>query len=107
MAGAGVYISAASKVSSSTCADDTASRVNGVALDSVSDGEQVRVMMNGTIADLFLTAAPGTRYFLGPAGKPVLVDALPNAARVIQLGLAKNSTDLFVQVFDYGRRASL
>jgi len=51
------------------------------------------------------SASPGTPYYLATGGG--LSTSLPGAAkRVIQMGIAKNATDLFVRVVDYGKKAA-
>jgi hypothetical protein len=105
--GHGVYVSAANAVSHGDCSNDTKSRCIGVAGATVSDTLPTAVVVTGVVQSVLTGATPGTRYFLGATtGAPVLVGALPGGARTIQLGIAKNATDLAVRVFDFGKKAA-
>jgi hypothetical protein len=103
--GHGVYIAANNAVSSGDCTDDTKSRSIGVADAAILDAAQGKIVVSGNISGVLTAATAGTRYFLGTAGEPVLITALPARARTVQLGIAKNTTDLTVRVFDFGKKA--
>lgn len=104
--GRGVYVSANNAVSNGDCTNDTKSRVIGVAGADISDTLQGNIVVTGVVSAVLTGAVAGTRYFLGTTGVPVLVGALPAAARTVQLGIAKNGTDLAVRVFDFGKKAA-
>jgi phage baseplate assembly protein gpV len=96
--GKGVYISAVDTLSAGSCGNDPGARIIGV-MNSANE-----VCYMGIIQGMLTGAVLNTRYFLGVDGSPVLVGDLPGGARVIQLGIARNETDLAVEVFDFGRR---
>ena len=105
--GRGVYVSANNAVSPGDCTNDTKSRVIGVAGTAISDTLQGPIVVTGVVSGVLSGAVAGTRYFLAATtGAPVLVSALPGGARTVQLGIAKNATDLAVRVFDFGKKAA-
>jgi hypothetical protein len=70
----------------------------GVALEVVEDGVVLGAIAAATAGDIFYVAA---------AGGLTAANAPPGAGnRVIQVGIAKNATDLLVQIIDYGRKAA-
>lgn len=70
----------------------------GDPIDVVSSGVQVGALTGATAGDIFYVAAAGG---LTAANTP------PGAGnRVIQVGIAKNATDLIVQIIDFGKRAA-
>jgi hypothetical protein len=102
--GDGVYISGNNTVSTGDSTNDTKSRIIGVADQNISNTASGTIKILGVVTGVLTGATAGTRYFLGSTGQPVLISALPGGSRTVQLGIAKNSTDLFVQVFDYGKK---
>jgi hypothetical protein len=70
----------------------------GVALEVVEDGVVAGALSGATAGDIFYVAAAGG---LTAANTP------PGAGnRHIQVGIAKNATDLIVQIIDFGRKAA-
>jgi hypothetical protein len=70
----------------------------GVALEVVEDGVVLGAIAAATAGDIFYVAAAGG---LTAANTP------PGAGnRIIQAGIAKNATDLIVQIIDYGKKAA-
>lgn len=105
--GDGVYFSANNSISTGDCTNDTKSRIVGVADAAIVDTASGDfVISGGPVTGVLSGATAGVRYYMSSAGSPVLVGSLPSAARTIQLGIALNATDLFVQVFDYGKKAA-
>lgn len=85
--------------------NDAKSRVIGVASTAAaSAGQTVDVVTAGVAAGVLSGATVGTPYYLATAGG--LSTSLPGSGqRVIQVGFAKNASDLFVRVVDYGKKA--
>ena len=69
-----------------------------VALNVVQEGVVVGAIAGATAGDVFYVAAAGG---LSAANTPPA-----GGNRVIQVGIAKNATDLIVQVIDYGKKAA-
>lgn len=85
--------------------NDAKSRVIGVATTAAgSAGQTVDVVTAGVATGVLSGATVGTPYYLATAGG--LSTSLPGSGqRVIQVGFAKNASDLFVRVVDYGKKA--
>jgi phage-related tail fiber protein len=104
--GDGVYYSANNLVSTGDCTVDAESRIIGVADAAIADTASGKIKKSGVVTGVLSGATVNTRYFLGTTGQPVLAGALPGGARTVQLGIAKNATDLEVQIFDFGKKAA-
>lgn len=104
--GDGVYYSENDGVSTGDCTTDAESRIVGVADAAILDNATGRVKKSGVVTGVLTAATFNTKYWLGTSGQPVLGAALAAGNRTIQLGIAKNATDLEVQIADYGRRAA-
>ena len=104
--GDGVYVSGNNVVSTGDCSNDTKSRILGVANVDIVDTATGTIKQIGIVTGVLSGATAGTRYFLGTTGQPVLIGSISGGNRTVQLGLAKNATDLFVQIFDYGKKPS-
>lgn len=104
--GQGVYWSANDVVSAGDCTNDAKSRIMGVADQAIADTNTGDVITDGICTGVLSGATFNTRYFLGSAGSPVVIGSVPSGSRTVQLGIAKNATDMFVQVFDYGKKAA-
>jgi hypothetical protein len=103
--GSGVYLTSAGRVANGDCATDAKSLVLGVASASVASGGGVGVLVAGALTGGLSGATPGTPYFLGPTdGHPALYESLSAGNRMIQLGIATSSSNLEVQIVDYGMR---
>jgi len=105
-----VYINAANKVDEANTSPDSKAKVIGVARTNPASNI-VPVVVAG-VCDGILpaetppeTVSPGQAYYLADGGG--LSRSLPTAnRRVIQCGMAWNSTDLFVRIVDYGKKAA-
>jgi hypothetical protein len=104
--GQGVYWSANNLASTGDCTVDAKSRIIGVADQNISDTSTGDIIITGECTGVLSGATFNTRYFLGSTGAPVVIGSVPSNSRTIQLGVAKNATDMFVQVFDYGKKAA-
>jgi hypothetical protein len=102
----GIYISANNVVTKGDCTVDVKSRIIGVAEAAIADTATGKIVRQGVITGALSGATAGEKYFLGSTGQPVLIASVPSGGRTIQLGLAKNATDLLVRVVDYGKKAT-
>ncbi len=99
-----VYISGVDTVSEATAGTDSQARVIGVANESISDASSGRIISSGIIESdgSFTTGAP--QYLASSGG---LTESVPGAGnRIIMVGYALNTTDLFVEIHDYGKKAA-
>lgn len=101
--GAGLYVSANNTVAQGSLSSDVQSRIVGVANAAATSGNAVDVLFEGTVVGVLSGATRGTRYYLGATGLPVLIGAIAAGDRLVQLGVAKNATDLRVEIIDFGR----
>lgn len=94
------------QVGVSDCGNDAKSRVLGVARTGQSTpGNAASIVTAGPCAGVLTGATAGTPYYLAAGGG--LTSTVPGAGRrVIQVGVAKNTTDLFVRIVDYGKKAA-
>jgi hypothetical protein len=94
------------QVGKATANSDAKSRVLGVTRTGQSTpGNTAAIVSAGPCASVLTGATAGTAYYLAAAGG--ISSSLPGAGnRVIQVGVAKNSTDLFVRIVDYGKKAA-
>ncbi len=104
-AGDAVYVSASNVISQGDASNDTKSRVIGVCPAAIGAGAQGRIVHVGVAAGVLSGATAGTPYYLGTTGQPILYASLASNNRVIQLGFAKNATDLWVDLKDLGKKA--
>jgi len=104
--GDGLYVASANHVSTGDSTNLAKSYILGVAGATVADTNPISVVRSGLVTGVLSGATPGARYFLGTTGAPVLAGGLAANARTIQLGIARTSTDMTVQVFDYGKKAA-
>jgi len=103
--GDGVYFSGNDVVSTGQSAGTLAqAHIIGVADQTVTTGQPVRVKTFGTVTGVLSGATFGDNYYLGSAGTPVVYGSLAAAARVIRLGMAKNATDLEVRLGDFSKK---
>jgi hypothetical protein len=104
----GVSIQTANTVSITNClyANSAIARtVKGVTMAAASDGGSVTTVTKGVVPGALSGANAGDEYFLGATGQPVLFSALPSGKIfLIRLGVAKNSTDLDVDIKERGVR---
>jgi hypothetical protein len=102
-----VYQSAtADRVGKARADDTTKSYVVGIARTAQATvGSTSEVVSAGPAAGLLSGATPGQPYYLQATGG--IGTATPGAgSRVIQCGVAKNATDLFVRIVDFGKKAA-
>jgi len=94
----------ANKVAKSEATSLATSKVIGVALTAAAAAdEDLDVVHHGIAEGVLAGATPGAAYYLQAAGG--IGTAIPGGtARVIQVGVALNATDLWVRIIDYGRR---
>jgi len=86
--------------------NDVKARIVGVATSAQAVvGNPADFVSHGVAAGVLVGAVVGTPYYLQSTGG--LGTASPGAGeRVIQVGIAKNATDLFVRIVDYGKKAA-
>ncbi len=102
-----VYQSAtADRVGKARADDTTKSYVVGIARTAQATvGSTSEVVTAGPAAGVLSGATPGQPYYLQATGG--IGTATPGAGnRVIQCGVAKNATDLFVRIVDFGKKAA-
>ncbi len=87
---------------------DTNSKANVIGVARTAQGtvgNTAEVVSAGPAAAVLTGATAGDAYYLQAAGG--IGTAVPGAGnRVIQVGVAKNTTDLFVRIVDYGKKAA-
>ncbi len=103
--GDAVYVSASSSVSTGDSTDTAKRNAIGVADANIADTASGLIVHAGVVTGVLSGATPGAKYFMGTTGQPVLAGGLASGAHTIMVGIAKTSTDLFVQMFDYGKKA--
>ncbi|UCH26701.1 MAG: hypothetical protein JSV66_03370, partial [Trueperaceae bacterium] len=94
------------RVQKSRADTDAKARVVGVAETAQAVvGNNSTIVNHGPAVNVISGATVGAGYYLQATGG--IGTALPGAGnRVIQVGVAKNATDLFVRVVDYGKKAA-
>jgi len=94
------------RVEKSRADTDAKARVVGIAETAQGTiGQQATIVCAGPAANVLSSATAGTAYYLQATGG--IGTSLPSAGnRIIQVGCAKNSTDLFVRIVDYGKKAA-
>jgi hypothetical protein len=92
-----VYVSGADQVSTYSTIT-TFQLVVGVALESVANGQPVKVLANDVIIESVLAGAtPGTRYFWNGTGYQTSIPSTP-LAYIYAGGVARNTTDVHTEV---------
>jgi predicted extracellular nuclease len=101
-----VYINGANVVGKADAGVDAKSRVIGVIRTGGGiAGSVVEVVSIGRCTGILSGATPNTPYYLQNTGG--IGTSLPGAnKRVIQVGKAFNTTDLWVDIIDYGKKAA-
>ena len=101
-----VYVSAADTVDKADTDTDAHSRVIGVSRLAVTAPASVEVVTVGLVPSVWAgTGVSGSPYYLANTGG--LSVSLPaGAKRVIQIGVAKNTNDLIVRLYDFGKKAA-
>lgn len=85
---------------------DSKAKVIGIARTAQpTPGDTCEVVASGPCAGVLSGATSGNAYYLQTGGG--IGTSLPGAGkRVIQVGIAINTTDLFVRILDYGKKSS-
>lgn len=94
------------QVGKGDCGNDAKSRIIGIArTGQTTPGNSAPIVSAGPCAGVLTGATAGVPYYLAASGG--LTSTVPGAGRrVIQVGIAKNATDLFVRIVDYGKKAA-
>lgn len=101
-----VYISAADNVSKAIGSDDTFSNAIGLAQTAAADTATVPVQFNGLMGG-FTGLTAGATYFLSAATAGLITSSIPTGTgnTIVQIGFAKSTTVLLIQIQQLGRRA--
>jgi len=101
-----VYINGAATVGLARADTDAKARAIGVVRTGGGAAPTpVEVVSHGIAVGILVTATANTPYYLAATGG--LTTTVPGAGnRVIQMGKAWNTTDLWVQIIDYGKKAA-
>jgi hypothetical protein len=92
------------RVERSDAANDAKAKVIGIAKTAATVGQSLEVVSAGIAPGVLTAATAGTPYYLQSGGG--IGTALPGGStRTIQVGTAKNATDLWVRIVDYGKKA--
>jgi hypothetical protein len=94
------------QVGKGDASNDAKSRVIGIARTGQNTpGNAAPIVEVGPCAGVLTSATAGTPYYLQAGGG---IATTPPAAgkRVVQVGVAKNATDLHVRIVDYGKKAA-
>jgi hypothetical protein len=93
------------RVGKADAANDAKSRVIGVARTAQGTiGNPATVVTVGPCLGVISGATAGAPYYLGSGGS--LTSSIPGVGmRIIQVGIAKNATDLWVRIVDYGKKS--
>ena len=98
------WYTTANQVYKSQANNDARARVIGVNLAAVLAAATASFVANGVAAGVLVGATPGDPYYLASTGG-LSTSAPGSSNRVIQVGIAKNATDLWVRIVDYGKKA--
>lgn len=98
-----VFSSTANTLGKAAANSGATARVIGVSLAATSAGGTATIVKRGTAAGVLSGANPGDPMYLGSTGG--LSSSAPVSGRIIRVGYAINSTDLEVEIADYGQRA--
>jgi len=92
------------QVEKSLANNDAKAKVIGIAVTAATVGQTLEVVSHGIAPGVLTGATAGTPYYLQSAGG--IGTTLPGGStRTIQVGTAKNATDLWVRIVDYGKKA--
>ena len=103
-----VYAAGNSVVSQGSNGGDATARIIGVALASISNGNAGLIVSEGVAGGVLAGGGQfGVPYYLGPTGLLVLAAGVTGggAKRYIEVGIALNANDLWVDIKDYGKKA--
>jgi hypothetical protein len=101
-----VYINGVATVGLARADTDAKARVIGVIRSGAGAAPtSVEAVHHGLCAGILVGASANTPYYLGATGG--VTTSVPGSGnRVIQVGKAWNTTDLWVQIIDYGKKAA-
>lgn len=89
------------------CTLDAKSRIKGVFKTAqATPGSNAQFVASGVVPSALTGATAGAPYYLAAGGGVTATAPTGSGNRVIEVGIAKNATDLFVAVIDYGKRAA-
>jgi hypothetical protein len=98
------WTSTGDRIAKSDAATLATTKPFGVAVSAQAVvGSPATVVSLGIASSVFVGATPGTRYYLASGGGLTATRPTGSGNRVIQMGFAKNATDLWVEIQDYGR----
>jgi hypothetical protein len=94
------------RVEKSRADTDSKARVIGIAETAQGTvGQTATIVSQGPASNTLSSATAGNAYYLQATGG--IGTSLPGGGnRIVQVGIAKNSTDLFVRIVDYGKKAA-
>lgn len=100
------WTSTANRVGKALANTDSKALVMGVARTAQAvQGSSADIVSQGTCQGTLSGATPGTTYWLGATGG--MTTTVPSGGnRVIQVGIARSATDLWVRIIDFGKRAA-
>lgn len=101
-----VYVSSANNVSPALANNTSQSYAIGFANATATAGNPVGVKTDGIIGG-FSGLTAGARYYLSAATAGAITATIPNGSgnTVVQVGYAKSTTDVQIQLLQLGRRA--
>lgn len=101
-----VYISAADNVSKALGDNTSKSYAIGFATASAADTDPVTVRSEGILAG-FSSLTAGARYYLDASTAGTVTATIPTGSgnTIVQVGYAKSTTDMHIQILQLGRRA--
>ena len=103
--GYALYVSGADTVLPGDPAIDAKSNILGVAAATVAAAGSVQVQTAGLLTGAGSGWTAGQQIFMGLNGAPISdPTTLASRTRTIQLGIAKNATDLMVAMRDFGKK---
>lgn len=102
--GQGVYYATNDQVAPGSSKGPNATMVGifGVAAANTSAAASGPIRTSGALPGVLTGATPGTAYYMGSTGLPVLKSSLAYGDTLIQLGFAKNATDLEINIQNQG-----
>lgn len=107
-AGEPVIVSDANKAKKALAYNANDGWIVGVSAGTVSDGNAARIITSGVVTGVnpASTNAGDVLYLAHSGGLTKYYSAIDPGDRVIMVGVAKNSTDLIVQIRDFGQKAA-
>jgi len=101
-----VFISSADQLSPANASADNSSRVLGFAVSAANISDPVQVKKFGRMSG-FTSLTAGSRYYLSAASAGQITSTIPSGSghNIIQVGYAKNATDLEIAIQSLGKRA--